>query len=162
MFEPTLHIVLHQPEIPINAGVAFCTCVALGANPLVRPFPFQLTTAMFAAGLDYWEHLTGKPSTTGSCCPRLPSHRVCFSAKRPRCFTRMSNISQAMYWFSAPNRKAFRVPLEAFPDRSLRIPTGRKCEASICQGIGIVAYEAVRQWRQKPEGPGAGYEAPAE
>lgn len=54
-----LHIVLHQPEIPDNAGNVGRTCVALGAKLwLVRPLGFQLDDRhLRRAGLDYWQHL---------------------------------------------------------------------------------------------------------
>jgi tRNA (cytidine/uridine-2'-O-)-methyltransferase len=54
-----LHIVLHQPEIPDNAGNVGRSCVALGAKLwLVRPLGFRLDDRhLRRAGLDYWQHL---------------------------------------------------------------------------------------------------------
>src|SRR5512146_2562237 len=59
MPDPLLHIVLHQPEIPGNAGAVGRTCVAVGAKLwFVRPLGFRLSDRhMRRAGLDYWEHL---------------------------------------------------------------------------------------------------------
>ena len=53
------HIILHQPEIPANAGNVGRTCVALGARLwLVRPLGFRLDDRhLRRAGLDYWRHL---------------------------------------------------------------------------------------------------------
>ena len=53
------HIVLHQPEIPDNAGNVGRTCVALGAKLwLVRPLGFRMDDRhLRRAGLDYWQHL---------------------------------------------------------------------------------------------------------
>ena len=58
-YEPCLHIVLHQPEIPYNTGSVGRTCVAVGAKLwLVRPLGFRLDDYYLRrAGLDYWEHL---------------------------------------------------------------------------------------------------------
>src|SRR5215471_3428357 len=58
-YEPQLHIVLHQPEIPYNTGSVGRTCVAVGAKLwLVRPLGFRVDDYYLRrAGLDYWEHL---------------------------------------------------------------------------------------------------------
>src|SRR3954451_25411390 len=58
-YEPLLHIVLYQPEIPYNTGSVGRTCVAVGAKLwLVRPLGFRVDDYYLRrAGLDYWEHL---------------------------------------------------------------------------------------------------------
>src|SRR5262249_6756576 len=58
-YEPVLHVVLHQPEIPYNTGSVGRTCVAVGAKLwLVRPLGFRVDDYYLRrAGLDYWEHL---------------------------------------------------------------------------------------------------------
>ena len=56
-YDPVLHIVLHQPEIPHNTGSVGRTCVAAGAKLwLVRPLGFRVD--------DYY--LAGPASITGS------------------------------------------------------------------------------------------------
>lgn len=58
-YEPRLHIVLHQPEIPYNTGSVGRTCVAVAAKLwLVRPLGFRVDDYyLHSTGLDYWEHL---------------------------------------------------------------------------------------------------------
>ncbi len=58
-YQPRLHIVLYQPEIPYNTGSVGRTCVAVGAKLwLVRPLGFRIDDYYLRrAGLDYWEHL---------------------------------------------------------------------------------------------------------
>ena len=58
-YEPLLHVVLYQPEIPHNTGSVGRTCVAAGAKLwLVRPLGFRLDDYYLRrAGLDYWQHL---------------------------------------------------------------------------------------------------------
>ena len=53
------NIVLHEPEIPSNAGNIGRTRVATGASlHLIEPLGFRLTEkAVKRAGMDYWEHL---------------------------------------------------------------------------------------------------------
>ena len=59
MYDPLLHIVLYQPEIPHNTGSVGRTCVAIGAKLwLVRPLGFRVDDYYLRrAGLDYWQHL---------------------------------------------------------------------------------------------------------
>src|SRR5260221_12809606 len=58
-YDPCLHIVLHQPEIPYNTGSVGRTCVAIGAKLwLVRPLGFRMEDYYLRrAGLDSWERL---------------------------------------------------------------------------------------------------------
>ncbi len=52
----SLHVVLHQPEIPQNTGSIARTCAAIGAKlHLVRPLGFSTENRYLKrAGLDYW------------------------------------------------------------------------------------------------------------
>src|SRR5258708_26818587 len=58
-YDPRLHVVLYQPEIPYNTGSVGRTCVAVGAKLwLIRPLGFRVDDYhLRRAGLDYWEHL---------------------------------------------------------------------------------------------------------
>ena len=58
-YEPQIHVVLHQPEIPPNTGAIGRTCVALQAKLwLIKPLGFEITEkTLRRAGLDYWQHL---------------------------------------------------------------------------------------------------------
>ena len=55
----SMHIVLHQPEIPANTGNIGRTCVATGTVlHLIEPLGFQINEKQLRrAGMDYWEHL---------------------------------------------------------------------------------------------------------
>jgi tRNA (cytidine/uridine-2'-O-)-methyltransferase len=59
LYDPLLHVVLYQPEIPPNTGNIGRTCVAVGAKLwLVKPLGFQINEKeLRRAGLDYWPHL---------------------------------------------------------------------------------------------------------
>ena len=54
-----LHIVLHHPEIPHNAGAAGRLAVATGSRlHLIRPLGFSLDEKhLRRTGLDYWKHV---------------------------------------------------------------------------------------------------------
>src|SRR5947208_8788984 len=55
-YEPLLHVVLYQPEIPPNTGNIGRSCVAVGAKLwLIEPLGFQIDEKQLRrAGLDYW------------------------------------------------------------------------------------------------------------
>lgn len=159
MPEPTLHIVLHQPEIPHNAGAAGRTCVALGAKLwLVRPFGFHLDHRhVRRAGLDYWEHLDWEAADDWQeLLRRLPARRLwLFSKTAEMLYTDVQYQPGDVLVFGTESQGLPHSLLEAFPDRGLRIPTRPEVRSlNLSVSIGIVAYEAVRQWRQKSEAPG--------
>lgn len=55
-----LHIILHCPEIPGNAGSIGRTCLALNAELiLIQPYGFNLDEkSVRRAGLDYWKYVS--------------------------------------------------------------------------------------------------------
>src|SRR2546423_3239576 len=90
-YEPRLHIVLHQPEIPYNTGSVGRTCVAVGAKLwLVRPLGFRVDDYYLRrAGLDYWENLEWEVvDDWESLVARLPDRRFWYATKTAlRCYT---------------------------------------------------------------------------
>ena len=57
--EPSLSVVLHQPEIPPNTGNIARTCAATGTRLLlIEPLGFSLDDKQVRrAGLDYWDQV---------------------------------------------------------------------------------------------------------
>jgi tRNA (cytidine/uridine-2'-O-)-methyltransferase len=150
MSEPTLHLVLFQPEIPYNAGAVARTCVALGAKLwLVRPLGFQLDDKhMRRAGLDYWDHLDWEVvDDWNALLNSLGNRRPWFLSK-----TATRHYTAAEFQFGdilVLGSESLGLPrslLDADPDRCLRIPIRpqtRSLNLSVC--AGIVAFEARRQ-----------------
>ena len=109
-YDPLLHVVLYQPEIPYNTGSVGRTCVAVGAKLwLVRPLGFRVDDYYLRrAGLDYWEHSPGRSSTIGtSLPPRLPADRPLVLHQEGRAVVSRCRLSsRATCWCSAASRPA--------------------------------------------------------
>lgn len=152
MYDPLLHIVLYQPEIPYNTGSVGRTCVAVGAKLwLVRPLGFRLDDYYLRrAGLDYWEHLDWEAVDDWTALiERLPE-------RRPWFFTKHATADYAEARFERGDvlvfgRESQGLPpsfLEANPDRLLRIPIRPEARSlNLSNSVAIVAFEALRQWR---------------
>ncbi|MFM8892996.1 MAG: tRNA (cytidine(34)-2'-O)-methyltransferase [Planctomycetia bacterium] len=153
-YDPCLHIVLHSPEIPPNAGNVGRTCVAIGAKMwLVRPLGFKLDDYYLRrAGLDYWDdleweavdswdHLLAALAAVG----REPNWL--FSARSSRPYTAVSYRRGDVLVFGSESAGLPRPIQDAHPERMLTIPSRpevRSLNLSNC--AAIVAYEAIRQW----------------
>src|SRR5918994_3264409 len=95
-YEPLLHIVLYQPEIPYNTGSVGRTCVAIGAKLwLVRPLGFRVDDYYLRrAGLDYWQYLQWEiVDDWQQLVQRLPTGQ-------PRLFTKTASASYASVSYS--------------------------------------------------------------
>lgn len=153
-YDPCLHVVLHEPEIPPNAGNVGRTCVAIGAKMwLVKPLGFKLDDYYLRrAGLDYWDdleweavdswdHLLAALAAVG----RRPDWF--FSARATRPYTEITYRRGDVLVFGSESRGLPQPLLAAHTDRLLTIPSRpqvRSLNLSNC--AAIVAYEAVRQW----------------
>lgn len=161
MSDPRLHIVLYQPEIPGNAGAIGRTCVAVGAKLwFVRPLGFRLNDKhMRRAGLDYWEHLVWEVADDWEdLLRRLPS-----TAPRPWLFTKTAGAAYtdvrfepgAVLVFGSETQGLPPSMLAAHRDRCLRIPIRAEARSlNLSVSVGIVVYEAVRQWEGTGESVG--------
>jgi tRNA (cytidine/uridine-2'-O-)-methyltransferase len=153
-YDPVLHIVLHEPEIPPNAGNVGRTCVAIGAKMwLVRPLGFKLDDYYLRrAGLDYWDnleweavdswdHLLAALSAVG----RQPTWL--FETQATRSYTEVAYQRGDVLVFGSESRGLPESRQAAHADRMLAIPARpqvRSLNLSNC--AAIVAYEAIRQW----------------
>ncbi len=158
-YDPCLHVVLHEPEIPPNAGNVGRTCVAIGAKMwLVRPLGFQIDDYYLRrAGLDYWEELEWEVvDDWAALLDRLGrGPDWLFSARAARSYTDVSYRRGDVLVFGRESAGLPEGLVAAHADKLLTIPSRpqvRSLNLSNC--AAIVAYEAIRQWGGLP-GPAA-------
>jgi tRNA (cytidine/uridine-2'-O-)-methyltransferase len=150
-YEPRLHVVLVEPEIPYNAGSAGRTCVAVGAKLwMVRPLGFRVDDYYLRrAGLDYWERLEWQVvDDWATLVAALPAHRHWYFTKkaaRPYTDARFSE-GDAMI-FGCESRGLPDELLAGRADRCLRIPIRPEVRSlNLSNSVAVAAYEAMRQW----------------
>jgi tRNA (cytidine/uridine-2'-O-)-methyltransferase len=144
------HIVLHQPEIPDNAGNVGRTCVALGAKLwLVRPLGFRMDDRhLRRAGLDYWQHLDWEAiDDWPSLVTRLAGHRLWYFSKRAqRTYTSAPFAAGDCLVFGSESQGLPASLLKADPDHCLRIPIASEARSlNLAVSVAVAAFEAARQ-----------------
>lgn len=149
-YEPHLHIVLYQPEIPHNTGSVGRTCVAAGAKLwLVRPLGFRLDDYYLRrAGLDYWPHLEWEAvDDWTTLTARLPPRQPWFFTKSAeRLYRDVSFQSDDVLVFGRESSGLPRTLLEGAADRCLRIPVRPDVRSlNLSNSVAIAVYEFCRQ-----------------
>ena len=151
-YDPQMHVVLYQPEIPYNTGSVGRTCVAVGAKLwLVRPLGFRIDDYYLRrAGLDYWEHLVWQVvDDWDALAAELVGHRYWF-------FTKKAERSYLDASFQPGDALVFGNESSGLPDHiletnrdaNLRIPTRTAVRSlNLSNAVAVAAYEAQRQWR---------------
>jgi tRNA (cytidine/uridine-2'-O-)-methyltransferase len=151
LYEPCLHVVLYQPEIPHNTGSVGRTCVAVGAKLwLVGPLGFRTDDYYLRrAGLDYWQHLVWEVvDGWAALLTRLP-------LTEPWLFTKTAQTPylEACYTpgdilvFGSESAGLPRQILDAHPARRLRIPVRPHVRSlNLSNAVAVAVYEAQRQW----------------
>jgi len=153
-YTPVLHIVLHEPEIPPNAGNVGRTCVAIAAKMwLVRPLGFQLDDYhLRRAGLDYWDELEWEVvDSWATLQERLAAEAAgaqwLFSARATRPYTGVAYRKGDVLVFGRESRGLPPEITGSHPDRLLTIPSRPQVRSlNLANCAAIVAYEAIRQW----------------
>ena len=150
MVDPLLHVVLYQPEIPLNTGSIGRTCVAAGVKLwLVRPLGFRLDDRhLRRAGLDYWEHLEWEVvDDWQTLCAKLAGHRFWYATKwAEQTVWKVGFRSGDVLVFGGESHGLPRWIVEPSSVQAMRIPMrGEAWSLNLANAASIVVYEALRQ-----------------
>ncbi len=148
-YEPVLHIVLHQPEIPHNTGSVGRTCVAAGCKLwLVRPLGFRLDDYYLRrAGLDYWQHLEWEAvDDWAALLKRLAGPRWFFSKTGRTSYLDVRYQMGDVLVFGSESQGLPPSLLDDAGERLLRIPVRPQARClNLSNAVGVVTFEALRQ-----------------
>jgi len=149
-YDPLLHIVLYQPEIPYNTGSVGRTCVALGAKLwLVRPLGFRVDDYYLRrAGLDYWQHLEWEVADDWpSLVEQLAERRFWyFSKKATQSYLDVPLGRGDVLVFGSESKGLPEKLLTEQQEHCLRIPTRDDVRSlNLSNSVAIAAYETLRQ-----------------
>jgi tRNA (cytidine/uridine-2'-O-)-methyltransferase len=153
--EPTLHVVLFEPEIPLNTGSVGRTCVAVNAKLwLVRPLGFRIDDRQLRrAGLDYWEKLQWEVSDDWeSLLARLGPRRIwMIETHGRRVYTEAAFERGDALVFGPETRGLPQRLFDRYLDRTLRLPMEADTR-SLNQSnvVSVVVFEALRQIARWP------------
>ena len=154
-YQPQLHIVLFQPEIPHNAGAIGRTCVALACKLwLVRPLGFQLDDYYLKrAGLDYWPWLEWSVvEDWPSLLAALPNRRFWYFSKfATRNYTGVRFEREDVLVFGSESAGLPKSLLPNDYESLLRLPMRPQVRSlNVSNTAAVVAFEAWRQWSADP------------
>lgn len=146
-----LNIVLHQPEIPQNAGNIARTAVALNARLwLVRPLGFRLDDKhMRRSGLDYWSHLQMEIlDDWQQFVTRVQPERCWFFTKSATTlYTSVEYLPGDFLVFGSETRGLPRSLLDEQLPHCVRIPISDYVRSlNLSNAVAIAGYEALRQF----------------
>lgn len=156
-------VVLHEPEIPNNAGNIGRTCVATGCTlDLIRPLGFDTSEkSCRRAGLDYWPRLGVREHNSWEAFEKAlnPERLWLLSTKAARsCFEADLRLGDWLVF----GKETAGLPaslLDRYHDRTLALPMvpGER-SLNVATAVCAVIYEGVRQGLARGElilaGPG--------
>jgi tRNA (cytidine/uridine-2'-O-)-methyltransferase len=145
-----LHVVLYEPEIPLNTGSVGRTCVAVGAKLwLVRPLGFRIDDRRLRrAGLDYWKSLDWEiVDNWDNLTNRLdPATMWMIETHGKRIYTEATYKRGDVLVFGPETRGLPHKLLDLNPHRTVRLPMQVEAR-SLNQSnvVSVVVFEALRQ-----------------
>jgi tRNA (cytidine/uridine-2'-O-)-methyltransferase len=149
------HVILHQPQIPPNAGNAIRLCANTGSTlHLVQPLGFSVDDAQLRrAGLDYHDMARVRVhASLGDCLDSLQDARVfAIETSGGRLYTEEAYRPGDAFLFGRETVGLPDAVLEGFPTgRVLRLPMvpGNR-SLNLSNAVAVVVFEA---WRQNDFG----------
>ena len=153
-YQPLLHVVLYQPEIPPNAGNIGRSCVAVGAKLwMVKPLGFRIgEKELRRAGLDYWPHLEWEvvenwTELAEKLARPIAAGRLWLLTKTAtRLYTDVAYERGDVLLFGSESSGLPAELLAQFSGQALRVPMREFVRSlNLSATAAVVMYEAVRQ-----------------
>ncbi|MEX2175610.1 MAG: tRNA (cytidine(34)-2'-O)-methyltransferase [Pirellulaceae bacterium] len=153
-YQPLLHVVLYQPEIPPNTGNIGRSCVAIGAKLwLVKPLGFRIDEKeLRRAGLDYWPQLEWEAvENWGELAARLAeplaAGRIWLLTKTAsRLYTDAAYAAGDVLVFGSESSGLPAELTQRYASQRLRVPMRQEVRSlNLSATAAVVMYEAVRQ-----------------
>ncbi len=157
-----LHLVLFQPEIAPNTGNVGRLCALTRSRlHLIHPLGFAITDKnLKRAGMDYWQSLDVQQHadwTAFRASPLAPTRRWLFTTKATQSFWDVEYADGDGLVFGNEGAGAPDwLHEEIGADRRVTIPRANPDLRSLnlSTAAGIACFEALRQLRNVPPGPG--------
>ena len=145
-----IHIVLVEPEIPMNTGNIARTCAATGSRlHLVRPLGFDISDkAVKRAGLDYWSLVDLRVyDGLEDFFAQHPEPDLWLTTTRgARCYSDASFRDGCWLFFGKETAGLPGDLLSRYPDRCIRLPMREDARSlNLANTVAAVTYEALRQ-----------------
>lgn len=145
-----VHIVLVEPEIPMNTGNIARTCAATYSSlHLIRPLGFDISEkAVKRAGLDYWHmvdiHVWDSLDQLFEA--NVVDNLWLATTKAPQDYTQADFSPDCWLFFG---KETAGLPIhfrEAHRDRCIRIPMREEARSlNLANSVAVLTYEALRQ-----------------
>jgi tRNA (cytidine/uridine-2'-O-)-methyltransferase len=147
-----LHIVLVEPEIPMNTGTIGRLCLATESTlHLIEPLGFEISDSQLKrAGLDYWKHVNVKVyPNLDALLQTIPqsAQKIYFSTKGDKDFFQHKFQPGAYLFFGSETRGLPANLIQSNKEHTFCIPQydERVRSINIANVVSIVTYEAIRQ-----------------
>ncbi|MGL4789990.1 MAG: tRNA (uridine(34)/cytosine(34)/5-carboxymethylaminomethyluridine(34)-2'-O)-methyltransferase TrmL [Anaerotignaceae bacterium] len=145
-----MNIILHQPEIPQNAGNIARTCVATDTKlHLIKPLGFSVEDKYLKrAGLDYWELLKVEYyENFEDFLEKNPNAKIFMATtKSKQTYTDVKYEENDFIMFGKESAGIPEEILLNYKETSIRIPMiGDTRSLNLSNSVAIILYEALRQ-----------------
>ncbi|AXF57659.1 tRNA (uridine(34)/cytosine(34)/5-carboxymethylaminomethyluridine(34)-2'-O)-methyltransferase TrmL [Salicibibacter kimchii] len=149
----SLHIVLHEPDIPANTGNIARTCAGTGVFlHLIHPLGFSTEDRMLKrAGCDYWPHvlITHHDSLDTFLADKKKENLyfVETTGSAPYSSFDYRELTQDYYFIFGKETQGLPENITSkYPERCIRLPQNDQIRSlNLSNAVAIVIYEALRQ-----------------
>ena len=145
-----MNIVLHEPEIPQNAGNIVRTCKSTGSVlHLIEPMGFKIEDKKLKrAGLDYWHDMDIRTHKNFEAfCDANPSARLWLMTTHGEAFYHQAEYRDGDYLVFGKETAGLPLSIrKKYPHSCLRIPMVQDNRSlNLSNAVAITLYEALRQ-----------------